>query len=241
MNIAIVDDEKIIREQIKGLIEKQMKVCCQDICQADAYKTGDELLSAGKHFDIIFLDIQMEGRDGIETARELRKQEEDAVLIFVTGIKEYVFEAFDVAAFHYLLKPIEEAKFTEVFARAQEEAKKRKAQGQERLFIRTRKRNITLDRKDILYVENRGRKVEIHTPGEVIEVYAVMKELEEQLGRNFYRCHRGYLVNMAYIAEYSNGSIRLGNGENIYLAKERYQEFVKTYMRYLRNGGIVCV
>lgn len=241
MNIAIVDDEKIIREQIKGLIEKQMKGCCQDICQPDAYETGDELLVAGKHFDIIFLDIQMEGKDGIETARELRKREEDAVLIFVTGIREYVFEAFDVAAFHYLLKPIEEAKFAEVFARAKEEAKKRKAQGREQLFIRTRNRNITLDRKDILYVENRGRKVEIHTPGEVIEVYAVMKELEEQLGRNFYRCHRGYLVNMAHIAEYSNGSIRLGNGENIYLAKERYHEFVKTYMRYLRNGGIACV
>lgn len=54
LNIAIVDDEKIIREQIKGLIEKQMKGCCQDICQPDAYETGDELLAAGKHFEISF-------------------------------------------------------------------------------------------------------------------------------------------------------------------------------------------
>ncbi|MBP3477757.1 MAG: response regulator transcription factor [Lachnospiraceae bacterium] len=244
MNIAIVDDEKIIREQIKGLIQKRVTdngMCCPGICEPDAYETGEELLAAGKRFDIIFLDIQMKGKDGIETARELRKRKEDAVLIFVTGIREYVFEAFDVAAFHYLLKPIEEEKFAEVFDRAVKEVMKRKEQGREQLFIKTRNRNITLDKKDILYVENRGRKVEIHTTGEVIEVYAVMKELEEQLGGNFYRCHRGYLVNMAYIAEYSSASIRLGNGENIYLAKERYHEFVKTYMRYLRNGGTACV
>ena len=123
---------------------------------------------------------------GIETARMLRKQNEDAVLIFITG-------------------------------------------------------NITLNHKEILYLENRGRKVEIHTTGEVIEIYAAMTELESQLGESFYRCHRGYLVNMSCITEYSNDSIRLSNGEGTYLAKERYNEFVKAYMRYLRNGGTACV
>lgn len=76
---------------------------------------------------------------------------------------------------------------------------------------------------------------------ETIEIYAAMIELEKQLGGEFYRCHRGYLVNMAYITEYSNDSIRLSDGESIYLAKEKYNEFVKEYMRYLRNGGTACV
>lgn len=236
MNIAICDDEKIVRQQIKGLIEKQ-----KADCNLELYETGEELLAAGKHFDVVFLDIQMEGINGIDTARALREQNEETVLIFITGIKEYVFDAFDVAAFHYLLKPIEENKFMEVFDRAVKEAEKRKEKGQKQLFIKTRQRNITLEQKNILYIENRGRKAEIHTVDETIEIYAAMIELEKQLGGEFYRCHRGYLVNMAYITEYSNDSIRLSDGESIYLAKEKYNEFVKEYMRYLRNGGTACV
>lgn len=241
MKIAIVDDERIIREQIGELIRKQKTDSYRGNLELDTYESGEKLLAAGKHFDIIFLDIQMDGVGGIETARTLRKQKEETVLIFITGSKEYVFEAFDVAAFHYLLKPIEEDKFAEVFERAVKEADKLRNRGQEQLFIKTRNRNIILRREDVVYVENRGRKVEIHTIREVIEVYAVMSKLEEQLGGSFYRCHRGYLVNMAYIAEYGGDSIRLSNGESIYLAKERYPEFVKVYMRYLRNGGTACV
>ena len=81
-----------------------------------------------------------------------------------------------------------------------------------------------------------GKKVGIHTARETIETYASMNEMEAQLGESFYRCHRGYLVNMAYVAEYDSESVTLNNGEYVYLAKEKYGEFVKAYMRYLRNG-----
>ena len=124
MNIAICDDEKAIREQIKELIEKA------GLCP-ELFETGDSLLAAGKQFDIVFLDIQMEGTNGIETAKKLRERDEDTILIFITAIREYVFEAFDVAAFHYLLKPIEEDKFREVFHRAERELEKRKSKRRE--------------------------------------------------------------------------------------------------------------
>ena len=143
--------------------------------------------------------------------------------------------------FHYLLKPVEEKKFSEVFERAKKEVEKRTTRGQKNIFIKTRNRSFTINHDNILYIENRGKKVEIHTSNEIIETYASMNDLEKQLGGNFYRCHRGYLVNMAHIAEYENDSISLSNGENIFMAKERYNEFVKEYMRYLRNGGTACV
>ncbi len=231
LNIAICDDEKVIREQIKELAEKEMPCVCDGL-----YETGDALLAAGKQFDIVFLDIQMEGTDGIETAKRLRQRDEDTILIFITGIREYVFEAFDVAAFHYLLKPIEVDKFREVFRRAGRELEKRKSKRRETVFIKTRNRSFSLEKDSILYIESRGKKVEIHTTGETIEAYASMNEMEGQLGGGFFRCHRGYLVNMAYVAEYDSGSITLNNGEYVYLAKEKYGEFVKAYMRYLRNG-----
>ena len=66
------------------------------------------------------------------------------------------------------------------------------------LHIKTRTNHFTIEHKSILYLENQGRKVKIHTGEKVIEVYAVMNELEQQLGKGFYRCHRGYLVNMDY-------------------------------------------
>ena len=231
LNIAICDDEKIIREQIKELTEKEKSGLCMEL-----YETGDALLATGKQFDIVFLDIQMEGTDGTETAKRLRQRNEDTILIFITGIREYVFEAFDVAAFHYLLKPIEEDKFREVFRRAERELEKRKSKRRETVFIKTRNRSFSLEKDSILYIESRGKKVEIHTTGETIEAYASMNEMEGQLGGGFFRCHRGYLVNMAYVAEYDSESITLNNGEYVYLAKEKYGEFVKAYMRYLRNG-----
>ena len=230
LNIAVCDDEKVIREQINELIGRQR----QDV-NIEFYVTGDELLAAKKQFDIVFLDIQMNGTNGIETARLLRERNENTILIFITGLREYVFDAFDVAAFHYLLKPIEESKFTEVFQRANKELEKRKKQRQEPLFIKIGKRSITLEKDNILYIESRAKKVGIHTTRETIEAYASMNELERQLGGGFYRCHRGYLVNLAYVAEYNGESITLSNGECVYLAKERYGEFVKIYMRYLRN------
>ena len=230
LNIAVCDDEKVIREQINELIGRQK----QDI-NIELYVTGDELLAAEKQFDIVFLDIQMNGTNGIETARILRERNENMILIFITGLREYVFEAFDVAAFHYLLKPIEGSKFTEVFQRAKKELEKRKTQRQEPLFIKIGKRSITLEKGNILYIDSRAKKVGIHTTRETIEAYASMNELEKLLGGSFFRCHRGYLVNLAYVAEYNDESITLNNGECVYLAKKRYGEFVKIYMRYLRN------
>ena len=120
--------------------------------------------------------------------------------------------------------------------RAERELGKRKKQRRETVFIKTRNRSFSLEKDSILYIESRGKKVEIHTTGGTVEAYASMNEMEGQLGCGFFRCHRGYLVNMAYVAEYDSGSITLNSGEYVYLAKEKYGEFVKAYMRYLRNG-----
>ena len=82
--------------------------------------------------------------------------------------------------------------------------------------------------------------MEIHTAGlkDIIEIYATMEELEGQLGEDFYRCHRAYIVNMAHIMEYDNDSITITNGDRVYLTKKKYGDFVKAYMWYLQNGGI---
>ena len=84
----------------------------------DKYLSGDELIASGSKPDILFLDIQMPGMDGMETAKMLRQDNENMILIFVTAAEEYVFQAFDVGAFHYLVKPFSDEKLKEVVTKA---------------------------------------------------------------------------------------------------------------------------
>lgn len=100
VRIAICDDEismvRILEEKIKRLLPD---------AAIDKYLSGDALIASGCRPDILFLDIQMSGTDGMETAKILRKDNEAMLLVFVTAAEEYVFQAFDVGAFHYLVKP----------------------------------------------------------------------------------------------------------------------------------------
>ena len=115
MRIAICDDEKNIRELIGNKVAKQYPDA-----KIVFFSSGEELLLSEEKIDILFLDIQMNGKNGMETARQLRKKDKKIIIIFVTAIEDYVFQAFDVGAFHYLVKPIEDAKFADVLYRAAE-------------------------------------------------------------------------------------------------------------------------
>lgn len=152
----------------------------------------------------------------------------------MTGVKEQVFQAFDVGAFHYLVKPVEEERLKEVLNRAIQEVHKRQSTPKF-LLVKTGGAHRRIPVEDILYVENNGRKVVVHTRTEKLEYYERMNHLEEVLGEGFYRCHRGYLVALGTISGYDNTSITVSNGDKIYLAKQKYSEFVKLYCRFLKE------
>ena len=230
MRVAICDDDRESRARLRSLIKQQ-----EPDCEVACFDTGKRLLEARQHFDILLLDIQMEDMRGIEVARVLRINRERTIVIFVTALKEYAAEAFEVEAFNYLLKPLEPERFCRVFEDACREVKRLESAGGGQLFFQTKTRSFVVQKDEILYVESLRRKVEIHTQRENIIVYATMKGLAERLGEEFFRCHRGYLVNLAYVAEYGTGTIQLQNGETVYLAREKYTEFVKAYTRYLKT------
>ncbi len=236
MRGAICDDERESCNGLSLLIKRQ-----EPDCEVACFHTCRQFLEAAQHFDILLLDIQMEEMGGIEVARALRGRGERTVLIFVTALKEYAPEAFEVSAFHYLLKPVVPEKFCRVFESACLQVRKLESQSAGQLFFQTKARSFTVPRDEVLYVESRRRKVEIHTRKENVTVYATMKHMEEQLGEGFYRCHRGYLVNMAYVTGYGAGFVRLQNGEAVYLAREKYSEFAKVYSEYLRQSGAALV
>lgn len=231
MNIAVCDDEVRGRERIRTLLEKQFSQA--QTCEFDSGMKLIENVKEGYRPDIVLLDIAMEGMDGMETARQL-KELVDTILIFVTGVKEQVFAAFDVGAFHYLMKPIDEDKLLDVLGRAVREAEKKQSVPRY-LLVKTDGQHRRIPVEDILYVENNGRKVILHMKTECLEYYERMNHLQEVLGDGFYRCHRGYLVALSAISGYDHESITVGQGEKIYLAKQKYGEFVKLYCRFLKE------
>lgn len=233
MRVAVCDDEKEIREM---LAEKVMQIYPEAVLSF--YSSGEELLLKDSHPDILLLDIQMAGKNGMEIAGEFRKVHKDTILIFVTALEEYVFQAFDVGAFHYLVKPFEDKKFEEILRKAVNESegrKRREADGSDTerasLMIMTGGKHITVNFEEIIYAEVFNRKIILHTVWEDIEYYGKMKELQEKAGGNFYRPHRAYLVNFNYIRKYDAATIYLEKGQAL-MSKQKYHEFVQCYLRY---------
>ncbi len=230
LQIAVCDDEKSMGDYLKQLIEQRL--ADEKDYRVKVFSSGAELLEYGSDFDIFFLDIDLKDMSGIEMAKSLR-QKSEAVIVFVTALREYVFDAFDVQAFQYLLKPIDEEKFFRVLDGAVAEC--RFERETEPLVIRVKGIYRNIPRESILYVENEARKVVLHLKEEQISYYAKMGELEGILGNRFFRCHRGYLVNFGAVKGYDTGSIQLKNGETILMAKQKYSAFVTAYMEFLRR------
>ncbi|MDE5717168.1 MAG: LytTR family DNA-binding domain-containing protein [Lachnospiraceae bacterium] len=255
MKIAICDDEQTLCETLRQKIERHCKNS-GITCQIYAFNSGNELLSLPEEKipDILFLDIQMPGKNGMQTAKELRSQNRDMILIFVTALSEYVYEAFDVNAFHYLVKPFEDEKLQEVLDRALQQCEK---QAEDPVKTDYREKTAKTEKQapprailvkqgglstkvllsDIVYAEVFNRKIMLHTINGDIEYYGKLTDLSEQTGADFYRTHRAYLVNLKYVEKYNATTVWLKT-DAIPVSKKQFAGFVRQYMRYIsRTSG----
>lgn len=233
MRIGVCDDEKNIRELISNKIKKEYPNS-----EIVFFKSGEELLLESKDIDILLLDIQMPGRNGIEIARQLRKKNKKTILIFVTAMEDYVFEAFDVNAFNYIVKPFNDNRFMDVLNKAINEYNSSGEAEQETGYVMVSNRGMHTKVKldEIIYAEVFNRKVVIHKIDEEIEYYGKMSELEALVGESFFRSHRAYLINFKYVEKYDAKTIYMEK-RKVLMAKKNYPEFVKKYMKYNQRRG----
>ena len=237
LSIAVCDDEVIecynMAKRIKEIME-EMKIPCI-ICQ---FRSGGELLQALGNFDIVFLDIIMRDLDGMKTAQILREKASDKILIFVSSSREYVFEAYDVEAFQYLLKPVDDRRLKNVLQKA---VIKTQIRSKEFIIVSKERQKKKLFLDDIYYFEIKGRIVDAHGPEGIFTYYEQIGKLENKLrDKVFFRCHKSYLINLKYVDGYSRQEVVLENGEKIVIAKRRYDEFVQEMLKVMRkNGGIL--
>ena len=231
MQIAICDDERNMAEEIARLVEKQAPGSGVSI-----FPDAETLLSHEGKFDILFLDIQMGGVDGMEAAARLRAgyplDKDPPVIVFVTAHEGYMASAFDVGAFHYLLKPLDEAKFAEVFSRALGLVRYRR-RPQKSILLKTPDRGtVRLELRDIRYFESNNKTVVAHTLNGPVVCAAKISELAEALGGGFFRCHRSYLVNLDMVSGFTRDTVTLADGGTVLMSRRNHDALSRAILRH---------
>lgn len=236
LSIAVCDDEIIECCQISKKIKKVLEEIKVPYIIQQFYN-GKELLQESGEFDIIFLDILMNDLDGIKIAKLLRENY-DKFLIFITSSREYSLEGYEVEAFQYFVKPLDEKKLKLALQRI---LKKTNESLQEFLIINEERQKKKLYLNSIYYFEIKGRIIYAYEEKKMTAFYEQIGNLEKNLkGKGFCRCHKSYLVNLKYVAGYNKKEVVLDNGKKVEIAKRRYEEFCKEVLEFIKeNGGIM--
>lgn len=232
IHIAVCDDEKYMSDKVRKMVsdffhKKNIEIM---ILQ---FSTGEDLLKYDQTIDIIFLDIQMKDIDGMETARKLRSCKFKGYLIFITILKEMVFQAFEVQAYDYLIKPLKEKDFEKTMERLLLSMQNAK---EANLLIQRGYETRIIPLEDIVFCEIIDRKIYLHLiSSEVIDFYDRIENLEAKLNNRFFRCHRSFLINLRYLKGYKNGIAYMENGKEIPVSRLRSKEFSNIILQYMKN------
>lgn len=225
--IAICDDETHALEELKRYLyeygeNSRVNLNVVPFCSAE------QLLRSNLDFDLVILDIQMEGMDGMQAAGKLRGLGFKSPVLFLTALKDYVFDAFDVDAVNYLVKPVDKKKLFLSLQKALEGE-------QAGLLIKRGYDYRKILVSDILYFESAGRKVAVHTAGETLEYYQKIRELPARLGRSFYMPHRSFLVNLSHVKALNGNDVLMDNGDRLPIAKGKKEGLTACLLRHFRG------
>lgn len=239
INIAICDDKVEFSSKLEMLLIDIVK---EEKIQADidVYQSGNELLHKLQkdkcYYDMIFLDIEMKGMDGLETAKEIRKQDKITMLIYVTSHKSYAIEAYEVQPFRFLLKPIDGNVIYPCFLQAYEKI----MSGEFYFQYKFQKNYYKILVSDILYFESEKRIIWIHLKnGTTRKFYDKLNNIEKQMKKekvDFYRLHKSFLVNSRYITRKAYDHVELMDGTVIDISENRRKEISKLYVQEIEGG-----
>lgn len=235
MNIALCDDEpillKTLKDQITNIFQNHNITCSISI-----FLSGEALLESSYHFDIIFLDIKLDGISGMDTANLLRKHNNHSKIIFLTAYKQFVFQAFDVDASHYLLKPVQPEKLELVIMHI---VNKIDSHNKSCLSFKSNAATYSIPFYSIYYIEVINRKIFLYTENGIVEFYEKLSSLENRLTKEFFRCHRSYIVNLSQVYRYESNIIYMKNGVQIPLSRRKYADFSISFMENLKTEDTI--
>ena len=247
MRVAICDDMQQQCDEIEMIWK-----CCVDenfSYEVQSFLSAEALLHAyqqGERFDLLVLDIKMEGLNGMEAAKQIRKLDQAVKIIFLTAYDQYMREAFDVSAMHYLDKPVDAAKLKALFRQAIRSHR----EAHYAVYVPVINQNnmeetVQLFTSEILFFESYNRKVVIHlTSGEIYVTKMKITLLEEELrSRNFVRTHMSFLVNVKYIRKINRMHITVKYQEQEHtlpISRKQKELVEKTFLDYRVGDYKLC-
>lgn len=233
MKIAICDDNMNHINIIENYIHSLRKTSVE----CDAYRSGEELIrtfrGGEEQYDVIFLDMEMEQLNGIETANYIREIDEHVIIVFVTSHTEYMRESFKCAPFRFLVKPVDGEEFKTVFYDISKKLSK-----QRKVFAFTEnKAKIRLYCDDIIYCESQDHWIWIHTKDKVYKICKSLTELHSQLDREmFCRVHKSYIINFLYIKSIKYNDAELYHCDKpIAISRSYKKEVLEEYTNFLER------
>lgn len=228
MRIAICDDEKKFTDDFKRITDKLYKSLDMIV---DTYSEGAELLRSFKNraYDLVFLDIEMPGMDGITLAEKLREISEEVSIVFLTGHIEYAIQGYEVNALRYLTKPADENKVKDVIDRVM-----KKTEGEKLLWIKTDEGEMKIRLSDVIFLEAQNQNVLINTAENSYSVRGNMSDYEERLSsEGFFRIHRSYLVPLAKIERISGKEVIMEDGTALPISRSKVNSLKDMLFSYV--------
>lgn len=228
-NISVVDDNPTDTEYVSALVTRWADTAGHE-AHISTFPSAEAFLfqyEEEKDFDILLLDIEMGEMNGVDLAKKIRLENDAVQIIFITGYPDFIAQGYEVAALHYLMKPISEEKLNEVLQRAADNLQKT----EKRLCVTYDRRTAFVPFSQILYVEAQKQYVLIHTFDETYRMKQSFGKVLEELDELFYKCQRSFAVNLSHITRIKSSSVLLKNGEEIPISRGMAEKIGKEMIR----------
>lgn len=231
MKIAICDDDSVQLEYICSLVKKWSN-STNEQNKISLFKSAEELLWSYTPgcFDTLLLDIQMEGENGISLAKKIRSFNDNASIIFITAVPDYVFYGYDVGAIQYLLKPVNEKKLFDCL-----NTSRKKADSEKRIILESDSGSTAVSVNDIIFIEAFSHKTKVVLTDRELFVNEGINSIMERLGNEFYKCHRSYIVNIQHIESIKKFDAVTDNGSAVPVSRRLYNDFNSTFIAFYRR------
>lgn len=230
ISVAIVEDEAAYAQQLREFLVRYSQESGQEF-EISIFSDGDEIVEGYKaQYDLILLDVEMKFMDGMTAAEEIRRVDPEVVIIFITNMAQYAIRGYAVDAMDYVLKPVSYFAFSQRLSRAIQRMKKR-ARRYMTISIKGGAQKLDIDK--IYYVESQGHNLIFHTEQGDHVTSGTMKDVEGKLEPlNFFRCNKGYLVNLEHV-DGVQGGCALVDGQELLISRGRKNDFMEALANYV--------
>ena len=227
--VAIVDDSTTDSEFVKGILnswadQRQASIQVEVFLSAEAFLFR---YAEDKEWDILLLDIEMGAMDGVTMAKRVRQDNEAVQIVFITGYSDYIAEGYEVAALHYLMKPVNRDKLLTVLDRAMEKRK----QEERCLNLEAYGEMVRIPFYEIRYLDVHQNYVTVHAKADYT-VKRALGEFEKELDDRFCRVGRGMILNLKYIQRVTKTEVRLSDGTVLPLPRGAYEPLNRAIIQH---------